>query len=149
MASDGKIVFEVTIDDKNVVTSIKDITNTIDKESKNWDQSTKSAFNNVEKSSESTSNYVSAAFEGCFVAIASSIISATGSILSAFGEWALAAIDMASDLEEVQNVVDVTFGDNANKIEEWAKAAGTQFGLLKRQRFGHPPTPQTSALRPL
>ena len=134
MASDGKIVFEVTIDDKNVVTSIRDITNTIDKESKNWDQSTKSAFNNVEKSSESTSSYISAAFEGCFISIASSIISATSSILSAFGEWALAAIDMASDLEEVQNVVDVTFGEaGARKIETWAKKAGSQFGLTELQ----------------
>ena len=43
------------------------------------------------------------------------------------------AIQAASDLEEVQNVVDVTFGDDAAKIEKWAKAAGTQFGLTETQ----------------
>lgn len=43
------------------------------------------------------------------------------------------AIQAASDLQEVQNVVDVTFGDNANKIEAWAKKAGTQFGLTETQ----------------
>lgn len=43
------------------------------------------------------------------------------------------AIQAASDLQEVQNVVDVTFGSNANKIEAWAKKAGTQFGLTETQ----------------
>lgn len=44
------------------------------------------------------------------------------------------AIQAASDLEEVQNVVDVTFGDaGAQKIETWAKNAGTQFGLTETQ----------------
>ena len=43
------------------------------------------------------------------------------------------AIEAASDLQEVQNVVDVTFGDGAKKIEAWAKTAGSQFGLTETQ----------------
>ena len=44
------------------------------------------------------------------------------------------ALQAASDLEEVQNVVDVTFGSaGAKKIEAWAKAAGDQFGLTETQ----------------
>lgn len=44
------------------------------------------------------------------------------------------AIQAASDLQEVQNVVDVTFGNaGAKKIEAWAKAAGDQFGLTETQ----------------
>lgn len=44
------------------------------------------------------------------------------------------AIQAASDLQEVQNVVDVTFGDaGAKKIEAWAKSAGSQFGLTETQ----------------
>ena len=44
------------------------------------------------------------------------------------------AIQAASDLQEVQNVVDVTFGNaGAKKIEAWAKAAGEQFGLTETQ----------------
>ena len=43
------------------------------------------------------------------------------------------ALQAASDLQEVQNVVDVTFGGNSNQIEKWAKSAGDQFGLTETQ----------------
>ena len=42
-------------------------------------------------------------------------------------------IQLASDLEEVQNVVDVTFGDGADKIEAFAQSASTSFGLTELQ----------------
>ena len=38
-------------------------------------------------------------------------------------------IALGSDLEEVQNVVDVTFGNMTGVIEEWSKNAAVQFGL--------------------
>lgn len=132
--SDGKIVFEVTIDDSGVVKDVKDITATIEAESKKWDQNTKDAFTKVGDNSESTAGIAKAAFEGAFIAITSAVLNATASILSAFGEWALASIDLASDLEEVQNVVNVTFGEEgAKKIETWAKKSGAQFGLSELQ----------------
>ena len=37
-------------------------------------------------------------------------------------------IELGSALDEVQNVVDVTFGRNADKINDWAKEAATNFG---------------------
>ena len=40
-----------------------------------------------------------------------------------------AAIDAASDLAEVQNVVDVTFREAANQINDFAKSAANGFGL--------------------
>lgn len=43
------------------------------------------------------------------------------------------AIQTASDLQEVQNVVDATFGDNAAAIESWATNARSQFGLTELQ----------------
>lgn len=44
------------------------------------------------------------------------------------------SVQLASDLEEVQNVVDVTFGSaGASKIDAWAKNAGSQFGLTETQ----------------
>ena len=43
-----------------------------------------------------------------------------------FGE---AAIEVASDLQEVQNVVDTAFGDMAGQVEEFASTAITSFGL--------------------
>lgn len=39
------------------------------------------------------------------------------------------AINISSDLTEVQNVVDVTFGDMAYKVEEFAKNSIEQFGM--------------------
>lgn len=38
-------------------------------------------------------------------------------------------INLGSDLQEVQNVVDVTFGNMSDRINEFAKNAITQFGL--------------------
>jgi phage-related protein len=42
-------------------------------------------------------------------------------------------LKLASDIQEVQNVVDVTFGDNANQINEWSKQALKAFGLTELQ----------------
>lgn len=39
------------------------------------------------------------------------------------------AISLASDLDEVQDVVDVTFGDNAEIINQWAKEAASAIGM--------------------
>lgn len=44
-----------------------------------------------------------------------------------------ASIEAASDLAEVQNVVDVAFGDAANEINDFASNAITQFGLTEYQ----------------
>lgn len=41
------------------------------------------------------------------------------------------SVELASDLQEVQNVVDVTFGDGADTINKWAKGASTAFGITE------------------
>ena len=48
------------------------------------------------------------------------------------------AIDIASDLTEVQNVVDVTFGKSVAKMEEFAKTSRQTFGIseLTAKRYG-------------
>lgn len=47
------------------------------------------------------------------------------------------AVQMASDLAEVQNVVDVTFGDGADQINVWAKNLKGSFGIgeLSAKKF--------------
>ena len=58
----------------------------------------------------------------------------TGTIAAAgtaIGVFSLNSIKLASDLGEVQNVVDTTFGDNAGRINEWASKAGKAFGLAE------------------
>lgn len=66
---------------------------------------------------------------------------ATGSLLADAGQkvaqfaldFAKESISIASNIQEVQNVVDVTFGDAASRIETWADSARTQFGLTELQ----------------
>ena len=41
-------------------------------------------------------------------------------------------VKAASDLEEVANVVSVTFGRNASQITEWAKSSAASFGLSQK-----------------
>ena len=64
--------------------------------------------------------------------------SAIGSIVAAIGigQMVSSAIEYASDLQEVQNVVDVTFGQNS-AINEWSKNTLEAFGLneLSAKRF--------------
>ena len=48
-------------------------------------------------------------------------------------EFGKKGVDLASDLEEVQNVVDVTFGQGADKIEAFAQSASSSFGLTELQ----------------
>lgn len=43
------------------------------------------------------------------------------------------AIKTASDLEEIQNVVDVVFGQSANEINTWAKTTLRSFGLVESE----------------
>lgn len=58
------------------------------------------------------------------------VVAAAGAAaVAAIGGVATASVKLASDLTEVQNVVDVTFGDNAETINNWAKAAGEAYGL--------------------
>lgn len=44
-----------------------------------------------------------------------------------------AAVNAASDLKEVQNVIDTAFGDSAKKVDEWAKTAIESYGLSELQ----------------
>ena len=118
--ADGQVVFEISADNKKAINGIKEVTDSIQSESKKWDDAAETGTNNIGNS---------------FVGMAKKI----GGALAAAGvaktlvEWGKAAIEAASDLQEVQNVVDVTFGESAGQIETWAKNAGTQFGLTELQ----------------
>ena len=118
--SDGRVEFEITADGRKAFASIDDVTAALNKAGKKWEQ-------DAEKSTDK----IGASFEGMLKKIVTSISAAA--IGKAILDWGKAAVEAASDLEEVQNVVDVTFGAGASKIEAWAKAAGDQFGLTETQ----------------
>ncbi len=58
---------------------------------------------------------------------------AIGTATAALGTAAVASVKLASDLTEVQNVVDTTFGDNAGAVNEWAANAAEAFGMSELQ----------------
>jgi len=120
MASDGQIVFEVTADGKHAIADIKDITRAIQQETGKWDDSAQKSADNMSNSFTSMLKKLTAAFSAAKI----------GQALLNFGKDAISA---ASDLQEVQNVVDVTFGNNAGVIDKWAKTASTAFGLTETQ----------------
>lgn len=52
-------------------------------------------------------------------------------------EFSKESISLASDLDEVQNVVDVTFGEGAKTIDSWSQSLISSFGLseLKAKKY--------------
>lgn len=122
--ADGQVVFEISADGKKAYAAIEDVTKALKKAGKNWEST-------AQESAESMGDKLASAFKKISVA---AVAMKVGKSLLDLGKDALQA---ASDLQEVQNVVDVTFGDGASKIEAWAKAASDSFGLteLQAKRF--------------
>ena len=118
--ADGQVVFEITGDDRGINTSIKKVTENIKHESRKWDDAAGDAAEGA---------------SGAWGAAAAKIVGALSAagVVSILSKWGKAAIDAASDLSEVQNVVDVTFGDSAGRIDAWAKQAGKAYGLTEKQ----------------
>lgn len=118
--ADGQVVFEINGDNRKLNDVLRDTTSDIEREGKKWDKAAGEAGDSIQDK-----------FTKVFKAVAASAVAAkVGKALLDFGKDAIQA---ASDLEEVQNVVDVTFGDGASQIEKWAKSAGQQFGLTETQ----------------
>lgn len=118
--ADGRVVFEVVGDPKGINTTLKEVTRNIEKESKNWDSAADESLGNITD-----------LFKGMVKGILGTLSAAA--IANEIRKWGVAAINAASDLAEVQNVVDVTFGAGAVKIDSWAKSAGKAFGLTETQ----------------
>ena len=120
MAADGQVVFEINADDKKGRAAVDKFTQDLEKSGKKW-----------EKNSKDSTDSIGNSFTSMFSKIAA------GAAAAKIGQWLVDfgkdAIQAASDLQEVQNVVDVTFGDGARQIEAWAQTAGTQFGLTETQ----------------
>lgn len=67
-------------------------------------------------------------------------ILASAFAITAIGRFAKSCLDLGSDLAEVQNVVDVTFGSMSNKVNEFAKSAWQTVGLseiMAKQYMGN------------
>lgn len=81
----------------------------------------------TQNSARRMSQGINSAFKG--------VIFKAGALVAGFGlaRFAKESIMLASDLNEVQNVVDTTFGKSANIINDFAKTAINKFGLSELQ----------------
>ena len=121
---DGRVEFEITADGRKAFATIDDVTEALKKSGQQWEQNAKQSTDKI-----------GSAFKDMFSALAlKDVLQNAGKALLDFGKEAISA---ASDLSEVQNVVDVTFGDNAMVIENWSKNAAAQFGLGLHQPDYH------------
>ena len=93
------------------------------------DFAVRTAFTAVDKISPAFSRMEKAA-KG-FGSVMSAVLPVLG--VAVLANYASKAIDLASSLTEVQNVVDTTFGKDANQINQWSQNAINQFGLSELQ----------------
>ena len=114
--ADGQVVFEIKGDPSNINQTVKQVTGNIQNESKKWDQA---VDDSMDKAGKSFLNWKT---------VAAGVVTAIGAAVIKFGQE---AIEAASDLAEVQNVVDTVFGDDARVIDNWSKKAGEKFGLTE------------------
>jgi phage-related protein len=72
-------------------------------------------------------NVISEAIIGGFKALGSAVVD----LSRKFMDFVKSGVENASNLDEVQNVVDTVFGESAKKVEEFSKTAATSFGMTE------------------
>lgn len=115
MAEDGKIVYKIQVDSDDAV--------------KEAEKAGKKIGEEVEKPVEKNSKKIEEIMKGMARRVGEVIVDMAVKAGKAIKDFALDSIGLASDLSEVQNVVDTTFGAGAEKIYAWAKSAGEAYGL--------------------
>jgi hypothetical protein len=111
----------------NTILNLKDnFSKTIDKTTNNTKQ-----FQRQIKQAENQAKRMRKSISGAFGGVALKI----GGTIAALGiaKFAKDSLMLASNLNEVQNVVDTTFGSMTSKINNFAKGAGKQFGMSELQ----------------
>ncbi|MEG2252490.1 MAG: hypothetical protein RSC98_05565, partial [Clostridia bacterium] len=139
------MVYEIKGEIASLKKSLNDATSLIQKETEKWTAATADAATDatsvIQKEADKWTGATADAAAGAKRAgssmgdvlkgvLASDLLKQAGKAILDFGKESIA---MASDLEEVQNVVDVTFGDDAGKINSWSKKALKAFGLSELQ----------------
>lgn len=121
MAEDGKVVYKIEGDNSQAMKALNE-----------FEKEAKKTGDQFEDTVEDTMDGA----EGTVSAAAAKIAKAIGSafVVKQVVEFGKAAVGVASDLNEVQNVVDTTFGTaGAIKINEWARNAAEAFGESELQ----------------
>lgn len=93
-------------------------------------QELQQTFNQTSTATQQSANSAASALQNMFSFSGAQLLtSAIQTATSAIKTFATESISAASDLVEVQNVVDVTFGSSTDTINSWAKAAVNAYGL--------------------
>lgn len=120
MAEDGKVVYKIEGDNSQAMKALDEFEAEAKKTGDQFEDTVEDTMDGAEKSVSGTAAKIAKAIGSAFV---------TKQVI----EFGKAAIGVASDLNEVQNVVDTTFGDGSVKIDEWAKNAAEAFGESELQ----------------
>lgn len=137
--ADGTITIEIKGDNSDLASVLNEVTRTIDQVTRDWDQKTTQSANNAGKSGEKALEEIGATAEETGNAVYDVFNKVTGFLISkkvanAVMGFVEDSVALASALQEVQNVVDTTFGTRgANQIEQWANVATKSFGLSELQ----------------
>lgn len=131
MAEDGRVVFRIVGDSSQAERDIERFERRVRTGAGNIDDTVTRSGSHMRDTVDETMSHSENS-----VAVASKKIA--GLIGAAFSvkkiiELGKQAVEVASDLNEVQNVVDTTFGDGASRIDEWAKGAAEAFGESELQ----------------
>ena len=121
MGEDGKVVYKIEGDNSQALKALDEFEKEAKKTGGQFGNTVEDTMNGAESTVSTTAAKIAKAIGSAFV---------TKQII----EFGKAAIGVASDLNEVQNVVDTTFGTTgAIKINEWAKNAAEAFGESELQ----------------
>lgn len=121
MGEDGKVVYKIEGDSSKALKSLDDFEKKAKKTGKQFEDTVEDTMDGAERTVYAAATKIAKAIGSAFV---------TKKVI----EFGKAAIGVASDLNEVQNVVDTTFGtDGAIKINEWARNAAESFGESELQ----------------
>ena len=121
VGEDGKVVYKIEGDNSQAMKALDE-----------FEKEAKKTGDRFEDAVEDTMDGA----EGTVSAAAAKIAKAIGSafVVKQAIEFGKAAVGVASDLNEVQNVVDTTFGtEGAIRINEWARNAAEAFGESELQ----------------
>ena len=121
MGEDGKVVYKIEGDNSQALKALDEFEKEAKKTGGQFEGTVKDTMNGAESTVSTTATKIAKAIGSAFV---------TKQII----EFGKAAIGVASDLNEVQNVVDTTFGtEGAIKVNEWARNAAEAFGESELQ----------------
>ena len=121
MGEDGKVVYKIEGDNSQALKALDEFEKEAKKTGGQFEDTVEDTMDGAEKSVSGTAAKIAKAIGSAFV-------------VKQVIEFGKAAVGVASDLNEVQNVVDTTFGtDGAIKVNEWARNAAEAFGESELQ----------------